>query len=218
MLLGSPVISLIIPVYTVNNELVEMTDRCLTSILRNTPPSVELIVVDDGSPIPYSTDLGKLITITENGGYSKAVNRALEEAEGEVLIIGNNDLIFHDNWLTELLFPLNVGFDIATCWSSDQADIRQSDLIEKNTVFGCLLALSRSVYEELGGFDEQFRGYFADTDYRRRAIGRGFSIGKNCNMIIEHEAKATYSVVDPDDYEFQRASYLYAEKWGEDED
>lgn len=207
--------TLIIPVYTLNKDLVEMTDRCLTSIVQHTPPNVELIVVDDGSPIPYKANIGKLITMPENSGYSKACNTALEAASGDIIIIGNNDLIFHDNWLTELLFPLQVGYDIATCWSSDQDHINREDKIEKNTVFGCLLAMTREVYQIVGGFDEQFRGYFADTDYRRRALRYGFTIGKNCDMVIQHEAKATYNVADPDDYEFQRANVLYDIKWGD---
>lgn len=210
--------TLIIPVYTVNDELVKMTDKCLTSIVSTTPQDVELIIVDDGSPIPYSCDFGRLITLEENCGYSQACNRALRAAQGDIIIIGNNDLVFHENWLTELLFPLNVGFDIATCWSSDQRGIKLEDKIEDRPFFGSLLALTREVYKELGGFDERFRGYFADTDYRRQAISHGFRIGKNCNMVIEHEAKATYSITDPDDYEFQRAALLYENKWGDCED
>lgn len=210
--------TLIIPVYTVNDELVQMTDKCLTSIVRFTPPDVQLIVVDDGSPIPYKANIGKLITRKENGGYSKACNSALEAADGDIIIIGNNDLVFHENWLTELLFPLNVGYDVATCWSSDQKGIKLEDKIEKNSEFGCLVALDREVYQKVGGFDERFHGYFTDDDYRRRVIGLGYSIGKNCNMVIQHEAKATYATVDPDDYEFQKANILYSEKWGEYED
>lgn len=192
-----------------------MTDRCLTSIIRTTPQDVEVIIVDDGSPIPYKSNIGKLIALKENGGYSHAVNSALEVAKGDVIVIGNNDLIFHENWLTELLFPLNIGYDVATCWSSDQRDIKLEDKVEKNTVFGCLLAMNRDVYEAIGGFDEQFRGYFSDDDYRRRVIDEGFSIGKNCDMVIQHEAKATYLVSDPEDYEFFKASVLFDKKWGE---
>lgn len=209
--------SLIIPVYTETQGLVDMTDRCLTSILRHTPPNVEVIIVDDGSTIPYKANIGKLITLEENGGYSKAVNTALEAAQGDILVIGNNDLTFHENWLPELLFPLNVGFDIATCWTSDQRNIKLQDKIQKDAVFGSLLAMTRQTYETIGGFDEQFRGYFADTDYRKRALSYGIKIGKNMNMVVQHEAKATYAVTDPTDYEFHKASFLFEEKWGEEE-
>lgn len=208
-------ISLIIPVYTVNEDLVKMTDRCLTSLFMYTPPNTEVVIVDDGSPVAYDTDLGRLIVMPENSGYVKAVNTALKEVKGDIIVLGNNDIVFHDNWLTELLFPINLGYDIATCWSSDQRDIKLEDRIEDRPFFGSLLALTREVYKELGGFDERFRGYFADTDYRRQAISHGFRIGKNCNMVIEHEAKATYAITDPDDYEFQRAALLYENKYGD---
>lgn len=207
-------ISLIIPVYAINKHLVEITDRCLTSMVQTTPQDVEVIIVDDGSHIPYKTNIGKLITLDENCGYAHAMNVGMEHASGEVLILGNNDLTFHENWLVELLFPLNVGFDIATCWTSDQHNIDLEDKIEAHAKFGAIFAMTRSVYDTVGEFDEQFRGYFCDTDYRRRAIEYGFRIGKNLNLVIEHEAKATYNVTDPDDDEFLRAQRLYEAKYG----
>lgn len=214
MLLVGIMISLIIPVYAVNKRLVDITDRCLTSVLHTTPQDIELIVVDDGSQPPYHAHIGRLITLDDNGGYVQAVNTGMEAATGDIIILGNNDLTFHENWLPELLFPLNVGFDIATCWTSDQHNIKLEDKIESHAKFGAIFAMTRDVYETVGEFDDQFRGYFSDTDYRRRAIEYGFRIGKNLSLVIEHEAKATYSVTDPRDDEFLRAQRLYEAKYG----
>lgn len=135
-------ISLIIPAYHPNKELEQMTERCIESL----------------GDIDYEA----LIMIDEKGaGYAKTVNRGLEESEGNPIIIGNNDLVFHDNWLTELMFPLNIGYDIATCWTSDQ-DVKPEDRIESGAKFGSLFAMNRYVYDTLGPLDEQFKGYFRD--------------------------------------------------------
>ena len=188
-------ITIIIPAYYANKELADMTERCVDSI--------------------GEFDGELILQVDENGdGYSVTTNKALRAARGDILVIGNNDLIFHENWLTGLLFPLNVGFDIATCWTSDQANIEIEDKIESEAKFGSLLAMNRRVYDVLGGFDEQFTGYFTDTDYRRRALNTGFKIGKNRNMVVEHLAKATYKITDPDDTEFLRAQRLFEAKHG----
>lgn len=214
--------SLIIPAYFYDKDIAVMTSTCLLSVWGDRPS--EVILVNDGSPEgndsintlhPLYSDgiLDKRIDRPVNGGYSAAVNDGLKEATGDVLIVGNNDLTFHVSWLTGLLKPLRDGYDIATCWTSDQ-DVKIEYGIEEDAKFGSLFAMRRRVYDKLGGFDEQFRGYFADLDYRRRAIDAGFKIGKNLHMCVKHEAKATYRKTDPDDTEYLRAMRLYEIKHG----
>ena len=217
-----PKCSIIIPCYFANEGLIEMTARCLESLFNTTGDEPqEVIVIDDGSPIPFgfvddTNFVQRLETIhrENNGGYSAAANTGLYHATGDVLIVGNNDLVFTENWLEGLLWPLQEGFDISTVWTSDQKDIRLEKDIEPFAKFGSLFAMKREVYETLGGFDQQFRGYFTDVDYRKRAIEHGFTIGKNLACVVDHLAKATYKQTDPNDEEFIRAGRIYEAKWG----
>lgn len=186
--------SLIIPTYYANEELKKMTKRCINSLWVERPEEV-ILAVD-----------------TQGEGYSKTVNRALKASHGDILIVGNNDLIFKKGWLSGLLKPLE-NHDISTVWTSDQ-DVKLEDKIEERARFGSLFAMKRNVYRVLGGFDEQFKGYFADTDYRRRALDAGFTIGKNLNCVVQHEAKATYKQTDPEDTEYLKAMRLYEIKHG----
>lgn len=204
--------SLIIPAYYANQRLVELTARCLASL--EPDPELEVILVDDGSPIRAMLDHTTIdIRLEENGGYAKAANTGLEAAGGDVLVLGNNDLVFPENWLRGLLRVLEEGFDIATCWTSDQ-DYELEAVIKPGDKFGSLFAMTRGVYDALGGFDEQFRGYFSDTDYRRRALDAGFRIGMNYGLVVPHEGKATYMQTDPDDHEYLWSMRLYEIKHG----
>lgn len=205
--------TLIIPCYWKNLELLHMTQDCLDSIKE---PLDEIIIVDDGSPIDWEPPRDSsytLIATVQNNGYSKAVNKALRASTGDILIVGNNDLTFPRKWLKQLVRALEEGFDIATCWTSDQ-DVKLEDRIEENAKFGSIFAMKREVYEKLGGFDEQFRGYFSDLDYRKRAMDAGFKIGKDLNLVIKHKAKATYKEIDAKDEEYLTASRLFEAKWG----
>lgn len=187
-------VSLLIPAYYANEELKKMTELCIESVGDGID---ELILQID--PV--------------GEGYSKTINKALRASTGDILVLGNNDLLFPKNWLTGLLKVLDEGFDIATCWTSDQ-DYELDDVVKEGGKFGSLFAMKRTVYDTIGGFDEQFTGYFTDTDYRLRAEWAGFRIGMNCGLVVQHEAKATYKVTDPDDTEYLRASRLFEAKHG----
>jgi hypothetical protein len=155
---------------------------------------------------------GQLILIEAAQSYTVNVNNGLRAATGDILIVGNNDLIFTERWLDGLLIILK-DYDIATCWTSDQ-DVKLEAKVEDNAKFGSLFAMKRKVYETIGGFDEQFKGYFADLDYRERALKMGFSIGKNLNLVVQHKAKSTYAVTDPKDQEYLRSMRLFEAKYG----
>lgn len=185
-------ISLIIPAYHVNQDLYETTIDCLDSVWFD---PIQLILIADNQP------------------YTVNVNAGLRAATGDIIVIGNNDLNFPEGWLAQLLPLLDGGYDIATCWTSDQ-EVHKENKIEENSKFGSLFAMKREVYEVLGGFDEQFKGYFSDLDYRQRALDAGFRIGKNLSLVVDHEAKTTYKLTDPLDKEFQRSKALFEAKWG----
>lgn len=214
-------VSLIIPCYWYSAELEFMTVRCLKSV-HDLDNKIEKILVNDGSPsmgkisdlhVLYSDLINKRIDRPVNGGYSAAVNSGLEIAEGDIIIVGNNDLEFPRKWLPELLCVLEDGYDLATCWTSDQDYVRRPEITEGGK-FGSIFAMKRQILDTIGGFDEEL-SYFADDDYRKRLTDAGFKIGFNRSLVINHQAKATYSKVDPDDSIYQRCKLIYQAKHGE---
>ena len=210
-------ISVIIPVYSLTDEMNDMADNAFQSAWMTldydaVPHSIEFIAVDDGSPVPFKNPVGETITLKENSGYTVAVNNGLEAAQGDILVVGNSDLTFLHGWLTGLVRTLDT-YDIATLPTTDQT-WETRDEITENEKFGALFAMKRETYEKLGPLDIRFRGYFVDTAYRRRALDMGLTIGKNWNYLVEHQAKATYSKVDGADDEYQQAKEIYTNIFG----
>lgn len=179
-----------------------MTVGCLDSLEYERPD--EVIVVDDGSPVDSGLDVVKRET---NGGFARAVNTGLEIAEGDILIISNNDTVFTLGWLTGLLRPL-YEYDISTIRTSNHTTELENKITEGDK-FDAIWAMKREVYETIGGLDESFGNYFEDTDYKDRAEKAGFRVGKNHNTMIYHESKATMRVVDPSDSYFNTAKRIY---------
>ena len=104
-----PLISIIVPVYNVEQYL----EKCLESIINQTYKNIEIILVDDGSSdssgdicdIWKERDKRIKVIHKKNGGLSDARNRGIEEARGEFIqFIDSDDTV--ENGMTEHLFKL----------------------------------------------------------------------------------------------------------------
>lgn len=90
-----PLISVIVPIYNVAAYL----PKCLSSLQAQTYPSLEFILVDDGSEdnsrqicnefLCY--DIRYKIIVKENGGLSDARNKGIEKAKGEYVFFLDGD-------------------------------------------------------------------------------------------------------------------------------
>lgn len=113
-----PKISIVVPVYNVENYL----DRCMDSLLHQTLKDIEIILVNDGSPDnspamcdEYARrDARVKVVHKENAGLGMARNSGLEIATGEYVAFVDSD-DFVDLNMYELLF--------------DEAKIKQLDIL-----------------------------------------------------------------------------------------
>ena len=100
-----PHISIVIPVYGHD----EHTFNCLSSLLAHTTLNdIEIIVVDDASPVPVIQALGgvsgvNFVRATQNGGFIESCRLGAGKARGEFLILLNNDIQVTPGWLDSLL-------------------------------------------------------------------------------------------------------------------
>ena len=169
-------ISIIVPCYWSSEHLVELTKQCLESIDNFTGLPCEIVVVDDGSPL--APEIPSL-RLPDNKGYAGASNAGAKYAKGDTYVILNNDTEVCPGWLEALTEPLDNGYDIMSIRTSDSDGFLTDDKITDWDKFGSVLAIRKSVWDDLGGFDEEFRGYFCDLDLYRRARLKGYKIGKN---------------------------------------
>ena len=96
----SSVISVIVPIYNVEDYL----DRCVDSIINQTYSNLEIILVDDGSPDncpkmcdDYAKKDSRIKVVhKENGGLSDARNAGMKVATGEYI-----SFIDSDDWIGE---------------------------------------------------------------------------------------------------------------------
>ena len=117
---NTPLISVVVPVYKVERFLA----RCVDSILAQTYPRMEVVLVDDGSPDgcpaicdEYARrDRRVKVIHQQNGGLSAARNAGLEVASGEYIGFVDSDDHIHPEMYARLYAALSqVGADLAVC-------------------------------------------------------------------------------------------------------
>lgn len=105
---NNPIVSVIVPVYNVETYI----EECLDSIVNQTYPYLEIIVVDDGSTDSsnqlvknYLEDERILFIEQENKGLSGARNSGLKKATGKYLLFVDSD-DYIELTMLEALVPL----------------------------------------------------------------------------------------------------------------
>lgn len=177
-------ISVIVPIYNVEQYL----DRCVESIVHQTYPELEIILVDDGSPdsCPMICDQwakkDKRIKVIhkQNGGLSDARNAGIKVATGSYISFVDSDdwiaLNFYEV-LHRALYETNS--DIAACKTQKVWKTEDAGEVTADTVHYQELDTETALYELI--CEKKLQQIVWNKLYRREVVdGIEFEIGK-CN-------------------------------------
>src|SRR3989338_10889639 len=186
----------------------------------------EVYIIDngssDGSIEVIRPILGKknhhLIKNKKNLGFARAVNQAAIQAQGELILILNNDCLVASDTIEKLLATMkkypkyvatqpvvkkgkvieNIGYLVDT-WQGRAKVISDTNLLkelDKRYIYGlsatCLL-IKKSVFTNVGMFDEKFHSYLEDVDLFLRLHKQGYQYGATIDATCQHEHMATSS-------------------------
>ncbi len=100
-----PLVSVVIPSYACANSISAVLD----GLLRQTYPSLEILIVNDDSPddleqklIPYRDKI-RYLKNPQNLGLSKTYNRGLHEAKGEFALTLHSDCVLEPEYIERLM-------------------------------------------------------------------------------------------------------------------
>lgn len=176
----TPLVTVIMPCY--NHE--RYVERAVMSVIEQTYPGVELIVIDDGSRDSSVSKLealrkrfGFALICQENRGVCKTLNRAIREAaHGEYIALLASDDFWHPDKLRLQMVQLQRHSGSEFCFSqaiefTDENNPNAGKVFPRechggrviNQVFvrqhvpaGTML-FTRRLYDQLGGFDESLK-------------------------------------------------------------
>ncbi|MFX3632610.1 MAG: glycosyltransferase family 2 protein [Candidatus Pristimantibacillus sp.] len=219
---------------------------CIESIREKTVLPYEIIVVDNASADGSAQYLNQLNgqvryrILSENYGFSGAVNMGLMMAKGTTILILNNDTLVTDNWLENMIICLNSDPEIGMVGpvtnyiSGDQqirvpyndieempefarlnniSDRKRWQITDRLTGF-CLL-FRRELFEEIGFMDEGFEiGNFEDDDYNIRVRLLGYSLVIAHDSFIHHFGSVSMKALGDHFNEVNnRNMVFYMNKW-----
>lgn len=217
---GQPRVQIIIP----TRDRVEMLWRCIASIRdRSTYTNYEILVVDNDSREPETLEYlerldGRVIRAPGPFNYSRIMNQAVENAEGDFLLLLNNDTeVISPDWIEALLEhgqrpgvaavgarllypdgkPQHQGIIIGSGGGlAGQVEalthLGLGKLIRNcAAVTGACMLIPASVFGELGGFEERLGVAYQEVDFCLRALEKGYRVVYTPYATLFHELGAT---------------------------
>ena len=209
-------IVVIIPMYGFS----ELTDKCVALTMQNAGVEVDILVVDDGSQIPYrNQDADYVLRLDENTGFTNAINQGILYAMREnpylkYIHLLNNDTEPEPDFIKYLVDAMNTYKDIAIAASTKIlerepllienaaidllfgwhcfTDYHLSEEIKDITFTGFTSVLLRvDAIQEIGLLDKRMRNYCSDNDYCFRAIQNGYKVVVVPKSRVFHERETT---------------------------
>ena len=157
----------------------------------------------------------RLIRNASNRGFAAASNQGAGQAAGEILVFLNQDTRVLPGWLAGLSAPLEqdpgiglvtsklllmsrpeqiqmcgqdihfTGFTFGRGFLCPAGAFSRSEVV--SAVAGASFAIRRTLWEQLGGFDESLFMYYEETDLCWRARLAGFTSVYNPGSVIQHD-------------------------------
>lgn len=239
-------------VLVVTTDLLACLRLCVASILVNTDyPNYELVVVDntstDGTP-EYLAALAerhshvRVLRNEQRRSFAENNNLALAAANGEILVILNDDTMLPRGWLTRLALHLadpRLGLvgpaTNRTCNEAqielsyqtygefvrvarEQAVAHDGERVPIRMLAMFCAALRRDVFARLGFLDERYEvGMFEDEDYVLRLKAAGYTVEWARDVYVHHHYHATVGKLVPSGEYLAIAAAnqrRFEEKWG----
>lgn len=196
-------------------------------------PAFEVIIVDNGSReglaramAAEARDISNLrvLTFTDRQSSYAARNFGVEHSAGRVLAFMDMDCRPPATWVAHLLAPGAIGdreivagrvvlFPRGACFTPvellDRCWFFRHDIMARRRVgTTACLAVSRALFDELGGFREWVSG--ADADFCRRATAVGAHVVARPEWEVAHPARATHAAMRE---KLARVARGYAQSW-----
>lgn len=182
-----PTVSVIIPCYNAEAWI----GRQITAVLAQLGPEDELVLVDnlstDATPAllaeaAAADPRARVVTAAERQGVNHARNVGLADARGDILLICDADDRIHTGWVEAFRSAFSdSGVAGGAAIPVDGNGRRVGEDLGLHHVFGgppyplgANMAMTRDVFDAVGGFDESFRGGHDEADFAWRAADAGF--------------------------------------------
>jgi hypothetical protein len=170
-----------------------MTQDCI-----NSAGADNVILVETGLFHQY-TGVDTFIPFQGAFNYNRALNMGLAYAKGDIHILANNDLIFHEGWRS-------IGSDmVANGFNSGSAWFKGSHFPQGNHVYvgyeiavhltGWCIFITKETWMIIDQLDESVDFWYSDNLYADQLKKYGLRHGLFCNVRVDHLGTQTLNIM-----------------------
>jgi len=179
-----------IPVFVINWNSIDVTEKCIEHLRQNTERStIQLVIIDNGSSqlteqkrlcaLRQEKKIDNLFIISEHIGFSKAFNIATQITTGHYFCYVSYDCFVESMWfemgMKALLSNVRVG---AVCSNVNGMSPNYSYDPSIKHFYGAIMFFKRDVWYDVGFFDDEnfSPAYGEEIDWGYRAIRKGYDL------------------------------------------
>ena len=222
----------------------EQTRSCLETLFSSTTVPCRLIIVDNGSEADVRGFLADvkpqgairevvLLQNERNEGFPKGMNRGIRASKAAFVCLLNNDLLFTDGWLEELICVagLDPAIGVVNPTSSTFGNVPPAGMslgayaetlrrhsgqyTEVGMCIGFCLLITRACLARIGPLSEEIdRMFFEDEDFCARAQQAGYRCVVAAGAYVYHAEHQSVQKVPEREAIFARNQRWCHARWG----
>lgn len=177
---------------------------------------VNVIVIEQVADVSYSDAQ----TVYHNApfNYNSFANLGARQGVADWIMIANNDLVFHNGWLHELLIADNEVVSPHERNDPRQRDIKENTkgVVNAKHFSGWCFMMTRSLWNKIGTLDECVSFWFSDDVTIEQVVNQGVYPMVVKKSLVDHLGSTTFKTLGSakrDDYTWAQADIFNA-KYG----
>jgi glycosyltransferase involved in cell wall biosynthesis len=190
--------------------------RCLDSVMAQTYPLKEILVIDDGCTdktleIVKEYPRVKVIAHPQNKGLGAGRNTALNSVQTDYIANLDADCVAQPDWLEKLMEAMSdetlagVGGRLIESFQSTVPDHWRTIHMKQHWgnqpcrnpdwIWGHSAVFKTAALRKAGGYNEKFRTNYEDIDISRKLRAAGYDLGYQPLAVVQHLRRDTVKSV-----------------------
>jgi hypothetical protein len=174
------------------------TMNAISSLLKSEKQGTFNVIVGEQSGCLYTGTT--MVAMPHPFHYNRFANQLAAQGKAPWICIANNDLVFHAGWFSVLM---NEKYPVM---SPRTPHNRKTDAIRRTVTgyevglhfSGWCFVINRSLWEEIGGFDEDFQFYCADNAVVEQLRQKGIAPMLVPGSVVRHLVGSTRKTLNRD--------------------
>lgn len=167
----------------------------------------------------------KLIHPRETFGYHKYLNIGISMGKSEYVCLCNNDLIFHKNWASNLIFEMEKNSLLSVSPISNNPHLTKFKIENiphvqlgydiRRYLAGWCIFQKRKIYDIIGKLDERFIFWYCDNDYSMTLQNAKIQHALITTSRVDHIESATLNTVNREERQHltRDQEVIFKNKW-----